>query len=73
MANDKSKESVKDSSWLQVQLVTLLQDAMEANPKDHAACAKYADLLWKMLPKNTGKDVRAKSLSELAGQVADDE
>lgn len=45
----------KDSDWLKQQLVSLLEDAASQEPKDHAACAKYADLLWKMLPRSSGR------------------
>lgn len=72
MANDKPlPPAPKDSAWLQAQLVALLEDAMEASPKDHGACAKYADLLWKMLPKSTGKEVRARSIQDLLRQEQD--
>lgn len=39
--------------WLRGQVVTLLAAAQLADPPDHQACAKYADLLYKMLPKNS--------------------
>lgn len=39
--------------WLRDQLMVLLAQAQIADPPDHQACAKYADLLYKMLPKNS--------------------
>lgn len=34
--------------------MNLLEDATASSPPDHQACAKYADLLFKMLPKGSG-------------------
>ena len=47
----------KDSEWLKAQLINLLTDAIARDPVEHQACAKYAELLWKMLPKGTDKNV----------------
>jgi len=41
--------------WLKEKLIGLLDQAAEGEQPDHAACAKYADLLFKMLPKKDGK------------------
>lgn len=51
-----SEPSRKDSEWLKEVLVELLDNARLARPVDHGACAKYADLLWKILPKGNQKD-----------------
>lgn len=40
-----------DAEWLKGVLVKLLNEAQLQTPTDHQACAKYADLLYKMLPK----------------------
>lgn len=40
--------------WLRDQLIGLLGQAAAGEQPDHAACAKYADLLYKMLPKKEG-------------------
>lgn len=46
--------------WLRDQVVKLLAHAArgvegdDGSEPDHAACAKYADLLYKMLPKGSG-------------------
>lgn len=37
--------------WLREQVVVLLASATAQDPPDHQACAKYADLLFKMLPR----------------------
>lgn len=44
--------------WLRDQLVKLLEHASDLASPDHPACAKYADLLFKMLPRS-GKEERA--------------
>ncbi len=51
--------------WLREQVVSLLASATAADPPDHQACAKYADLLFKMLPKGSG-DKRGLDPDELA-------
>ena len=61
MTTDKPK----DSAWLQEQLVALLQDAMQATPIDHTACVKYADLLWKILPRTSESKRKSVSLQDL--------
>lgn len=43
--------------WLREQLVTLLAAAQTADPPDYAACAKFADLLYKMLPRGESRSV----------------
>ena len=40
--------------WLQDTCVRLLKNAAANDPPDHQACSKYAELLFKMLPKGTG-------------------
>ena len=55
----------KDSQWLEAQLVRLLIDAQDRDPPDHQACAKYADLLWKMLPRVSDSDPKSKELEDL--------
>lgn len=42
---------VVDTAWLQRTILDLLLKASASSEPDHAACAKYADLLWKMLPR----------------------
>lgn len=59
----------KDSEWLKTVLVGLLDDARMADPVDHGACAKYADLLWKILPKGTVADQKATNLDEIRKAV----
>lgn len=55
--------------WLQGKLVGLLQDAMAGEATDHQACAKYCDLLFKLLPKG-GKDVPQSVAAEIRRQMA---
>lgn len=46
---------IKDVEWLKKKLVVLLEDAAAQETPDHQACAKYADLLYKMLPKGNAE------------------
>lgn len=46
----------KDQAWLKGQLIELLLSAKGAEAPDHTACAKYADLLYKMLPSKPKAD-----------------
>jgi len=48
-------KDTKDIEWLKKKLIGLLEDAEEREPPDHQACAKYADLLFKMLPKGNAE------------------
>lgn len=41
--------------WLRGKLVGLLNSAAEGQDPDHQACAKYADILYKMLPKGSSE------------------
>lgn len=71
-------DKLKDSDWLKSKLVDLLTDASEQSPKDHGACAKYADLLWKMLPRSVGKPQEDGALDKirkrlLRGEPAEEE
>lgn len=43
--------------WLRDQIVELLDDARKGEKVDHQACAKYAEILFKMLPKNEGNRI----------------
>lgn len=66
--------------WLRDTLVTLLSLAQLQDPPDHQACAKYADLLYKMLPRQSNEKgalapdelarARQAVLDELARQSA---
>lgn len=58
----ESQEDRKTAGWLQGQLIELLAAARQGPEIDHAACAKYADLLYKMLPKGDSKE--SKSVGE---------
>lgn len=51
--------------WLQETCVKLLNQAAALDSPDHTACAKYADLLFKMLPRKE----RRGSASDLVEQV----
>lgn len=42
----------RDRTWLRNTLTRLLAQAANTEDPDHQACAKYADLLWKMLPQD---------------------
>lgn len=53
-----SEPVTKDAEWLKGKLIELLEDASAQDPKDHAACAKYADLLFKVLPRGEGKQAQ---------------
>lgn len=44
----------KDVDWLRALLVRLLENASSCEAPDHPACAKYADLLFRMLPHSNG-------------------
>lgn len=55
-------ENVKDIEWLKKKLVGLLEDAALRDPPDHQACAKYADLLFKMLPKGNSAEPSQKAV-----------
>lgn len=44
-------DRARDVEWLKRTLVGLLENAAGADVPEHAACAKYAELLFKMLPK----------------------
>lgn len=46
-----SDERARDVEWLKRTLVGLLENAAGLETPEHAACAKYAELLFKMLPK----------------------
>lgn len=59
----------EDAEWLKDQLVNLLRDAMTRDPVEHQACAKYAELLWKMLPKATDKGVTKDTLDEVREKI----
>ena len=59
------RKDIKDRAWLQQQLVMLLEDARDQDKTDHQACAKYADLLWKMLPQVRDLDPADKELRDL--------
>lgn len=52
-------EDRKTVGWLQEQLIELLAAARTGADIDHAACAKYADLLYKMLPKGDSEKTKA--------------
>ena len=43
----------KDAGWLKSQLVSLMEDVIAAEQTDHTAAAKYAELLFKMLPQES--------------------
>lgn len=55
----------EDAEWLKDQLVKLLKDAMGRDQVEHQACAKYAELLWKMLPKKQDGEVGKSTLDEV--------
>mgnify|MGYP003455167360 FL=1 len=57
--------------WLRAKLVTLLEDAATGDEPDHQACAKYADILFKMLPKssNEHRDIGAEELARAGAAV----
>ena len=57
--------------WLRAKLVTLLEDAATGDEPDHQACAKYADILFKMLPKssNEHRDIGAEELARARAAV----
>lgn len=59
----------EDAEWLKDQLVKLLKDAMGRDQVEHQACAKYAELLWKMLPKAQDKGVTQDTLASLREQL----
>lgn len=44
----------KDVDWLRSQVVKLFEDASGQDEPDHAVCVKYAEILFKMLPKVVG-------------------
>lgn len=44
----------RDVEWLRRLLVRLLEKASDEPEPDHPACAKYAGLLWEMLPRAEG-------------------
>ena len=46
-----AESSERDVVWLKKMLVSLLENAAGSEQPEHAACAKYAELLFKMLPK----------------------
>jgi len=50
-------------------VAALLADARAQEPPDHAACAKYADLLYKMLVKSGGPKKQAGSFEGLMAQL----
>lgn len=50
MAEEQPEVSI---DWLQKQIVTLLTVAKLGEQIDHQACAKYCELLYKMMPKST--------------------
>jgi hypothetical protein len=59
----------EDAEWLKCQLVNLLKDAMHRGQVEHQACAKYAELLWKMLPKKAETDVGKSTLDEVREKI----
>jgi hypothetical protein len=65
-------EEVQDLSleWLRRKLVSLLEDASSVEERDHAACAKYADILFKMLPSHS-KDSES-TQAELYRKIRED-
>jgi len=54
-------------------VAALLADARAQEPPDHAACAKYADLLYKMLVKSGGPKKKAGSFEGLLAQLNEEE
>lgn len=62
-------QDTHDREWLKRQLVSLLEGAMAAETPDHSACAKYADLLFKMLPQGAEKKSLPKDLAEQVRQA----
>lgn len=54
-----------DREWLLGELVDLLRDAKSGEKVEHIACAKYVELLYKMLPPATGKSVADETLDAL--------
>jgi hypothetical protein len=59
----------EDAEWLKDQLVELLKNAMARDQVEHQACAKYAELLWKMLPKKAETDVGKSTLDEVREKI----
>lgn len=55
-------DSRKDVVWLQGEVTRLFIDAAASEEADHAVCVKYAELLYKMLPKDGGKQKLSDSL-----------
>lgn len=54
MSDAPQTDVSRDVEWLRCLLVRLLEQAADDGEPDHAACAKYADLLFKMLPSSGG-------------------
>lgn len=52
----------KDVAWLQQEVTRLFVDAAATEEPDHTVCVKYAELLYKMLPKDGGKAKLSDSL-----------
>lgn len=61
-----------DREWLLGQLVDLLQDAKGGEKVEHIACAKYVELLYKMLPASTGKSVSDEALEAIRRGVQEE-
>lgn len=59
----------EDAEWLKDQLVNLLKDAMNRDQVEHQACAKYAELLWKMLPKKADDGASKSTLDEVREKI----
>jgi len=43
-------DNPKDRAWLRQQVARLFELAQQGQAVDHQVCAKYADLLFKMMP-----------------------
>lgn len=61
----------KDIAWLKKQLIGLMEDARNQDPTDHGACAKYADLLWKLMGKTLDIDPKSLELDDLRRKLID--
>jgi hypothetical protein len=54
----------KDVVWLQQEVTRLFVDAAAQETPEHAVCVKYAELLYKLLPRDNGKVKLSDSLIE---------
>lgn len=58
--------------WLRQKVLELLQDASAADERDHPACAKYAELLFKMLPSREGRTVSTETTKAAMEAIANE-